>query len=187
MTAQYYVHMVEDEPPRVYGPYPLKNAKQFALIGSRFGGRRVVTWGKNERVVRVYAKGHRVWPVGPQQVRQAKLDAAEIPIQITPRQPKAPQGVRGVSNPEWANAHTSSLIESMAFAAWCDALCCGSPNSRPNAAHMRRRLREFEKRHGGHHSWWVVANAYGVPSLVDLVALVLLVTSGPEPAENPWR
>lgn len=100
----YWVHFIDDDPPLVSGPYPLKNAKQYALIGSRTsptGGRRVVTRGKDGPAIRLYELGYRRWPRGDE-IEEAGLRHNEIPKEHTPYLPK---GLRAqwVANPsgEW--------------------------------------------------------------------------------------
>jgi len=81
MAKRYYVHFPEDEPP-IYEPKAksLKSAKDYARIGSQYGGKRIVTRGIHGKMIRVYVKGERVWPVTRRQL-QGFLES-EVPRRL---------------------------------------------------------------------------------------------------------
>ncbi len=85
---KYYVAMVDDDPVPIYGPYGLKSAKDFARIGSQYGGRRLVFDGTDGSPKRLYAKGFRVWPWGEEEIEGAGLSKAETPKQAAPYLPR---------------------------------------------------------------------------------------------------
>lgn len=99
---KYFVHFVDDDPVLVYGPYGLKQAKDFARIGSipgkSGGGRRAVFSGPtpSSRLVRVYEEGERVWPRTLAGVQS--LEKAEVPRVLAPK-PKKGSSLRLVANP----------------------------------------------------------------------------------------
>lgn len=131
----YYVHFMDDVPVKTHGPYALKAAKDFARIGSQFGGRRQVTRGRVGPVVRVYERGHRRWPVSAKEIRAAKLRPAERPSETAPRLPPALRAAWGQSpspraNPTasatfpgpWSRSDSPELQELMASVIWTNAL-----------------------------------------------------------------
>jgi hypothetical protein len=93
MLSRYYVHMIDDDPVLVYGPYVLSSAKDFARIGSipgrSGGGRRAVFAGPapTSRLVRVYEEGDRVWPRTIAQL--GALEQGEIPRVLAPKTRRA--------------------------------------------------------------------------------------------------
>jgi len=94
MPSAYYVVFIDDDPIPVHGPYSFGSAKDFARIGSQGKSRRVVTQGKGEnaRVVRVYWKSHRLWPVGPEEIGIAGLRTNEWPRDFIPYITKSLRG-----------------------------------------------------------------------------------------------
>lgn len=94
MAGKYYVMFVDDTPIPVYGPYSFKSAKDFARIGSQGKSRRVVTYGRKvgARVVRVYWKTYRLWPVGQEEIGIAGLRGSEWPRDPVPYVSKTLRG-----------------------------------------------------------------------------------------------
>jgi hypothetical protein len=78
---KYYVWIKETEkgePVEVgHGPYTLEKAKQFARIGSQYGGPRHVTRGVDGGKVRTYRKGKRTFPTVTKQL--TGLTKEEVP------------------------------------------------------------------------------------------------------------
>jgi len=87
-AKKYFVAMIDDDPVPVYGPYAIKSAKDFARIGSKYGGRRMVFCGDDGSIKRVYAKGYRMWPWGTNEIEEAGLSAAETPKVAMPYLPR---------------------------------------------------------------------------------------------------
>lgn len=104
MPGSYFVHMVDDDPVLVYGPYTLKSAKDFARIGSQpgksGGGRRAVLDGPSpgSRMIRVYEEGDRVWPRTLEQLEN--LAASERPRVLAPKIRKPHTSVAIAANPK---------------------------------------------------------------------------------------
>jgi hypothetical protein len=73
----YYVNISEPGETVAHGPFALTRAKDFARIGSQFGGDRVVTREFRGPVVRVYSAGSRLWPVTLDQC--SGFSRAELP------------------------------------------------------------------------------------------------------------
>jgi hypothetical protein len=88
MAKKYYVHFIDDDPVVTHGPYSIKGAKDFARIGSQYGGRRAVTRGVRGPIIRVYERGHRRWPRGKDEIKRAGLTRGETPKTASPRAPK---------------------------------------------------------------------------------------------------
>lgn len=80
----YYVwirEMEDGEPIEVgHGPFSLDKAKQFARIGSSYGGPREVTRGASGARVRRYVDGKRIWPVTTKQL--TGFEAEEVPKKL---------------------------------------------------------------------------------------------------------
>lgn len=108
--AGYYVHMIDDDPVLVYGPYALKSAKDFARIGSQpgktGGGRRAVFAGAgpSSRLIRVYEEGERVWPRTVAGLKS--LEPSEVPRVLAPKPKKGGALLRAMA----ANPAAAQLV-----------------------------------------------------------------------------
>lgn len=192
MPGQYYVRMISDPGAPEYGPYSLKSAKDFARIGSKFGGPRAVTFGPKGRMVRLYERGYRRWPRGAE-IAVAGLKDSELPRVPTPKVPVLLQKVWGepevyqagmVQNPAWSSKDTARLVRLMGLHIWYMAVADAartiagpdeaglvdeavSPVPQYAETDARRFLWVLKHKVFGKRDWWVVANASGVDDLEE--------------------
>ena len=82
----YFVRMPEAPGDEMFGPYTLSSAKDFARIGSKFGGPRLVL-DEASKIIRLYEKGYRRFPRGHEEIKQAGLTTAETPRVANPYAP----------------------------------------------------------------------------------------------------
>ncbi|PIY49034.1 MAG: hypothetical protein COZ05_01510 [Armatimonadetes bacterium CG_4_10_14_3_um_filter_59_10] len=202
----YYVHFIDDDPPRTYGPYDLKVAKDFARIGSQTGGRRTVTEGERGHVVRLYERGYRRQPRGlSQRLPPALREAWTRPVLSR----HAPEDRLGwMANPTapstfpgpWDRSDSPELQNHMAVVIWGNALTTYAnyvaedhrvpfgfvpsiveqlSDKVPSAARIdaARYLTDLKRANGG-RPWWDIANELGVDDLDEFAYYVVQQTEG---------